>query len=82
MADREEIITRIQALRARASDSASSEAEAEAADMIKDAAKAGLRPTSGTYRALKSARVMITADECDAFLRSLLPMPLAGEEVQ
>jgi len=70
MADREEIITRIQALRVRASDSASSEAEAKAADMLKDAAKAGLRPTGGAYRALKSARVMITADEANAALRA------------
>ena len=40
----------------------------------------GLAPTGGTYRALKSARVMITADECNAFLRSLPPMPLVGED--
>lgn len=63
-----------------ARDEAFAASQAKAADMIKDAAKAGLRPTSGTYRALKSARVMITADEANDFVRSLPPMPLAGED--
>lgn len=54
--------------------------QAKAAAVFKDAAKAGLRPTGGTYRALKSARVMITANEANDFVRSLPPMPFSGED--
>lgn len=57
--------------------------EATAAARAKDEATArsiGLAPARGTYRALKSARVMINADEANDFVRSLPPMPLAGED--
>lgn len=42
----------------------------------------GLASASGTYRALKSARGMITADEANDALHALPPMPLAGGEEQ
>jgi hypothetical protein len=59
---------------------AAAASQAKASEVIKDAAKAGLRPTGGTYRALKSARVMITADEANAALRALPPLPAYDEE--
>jgi len=55
------------------------------AKRAKDTAPArpiGLPLSGGAYRAMQSARVMITADEANAALRAMPPLPFGGDHEQ